>query len=151
MNYLFMAVQKEAERSEKLGSREEAWEYFKKRFGEEAAVKKEKGPVCRLEQRADLRHQPVFEEISLILRLAGIFRRGSGYWVIEERYYCFGWKGFGEDGLLEVRKKIPKAMTANSISLEGCRESPEAPTRFQKTVKKITAEAVKNFRAAACV
>lgn len=40
MNYLFMAVQKEAERSKKFGSREEAWEYFKKRFGEEAAEKK---------------------------------------------------------------------------------------------------------------
>lgn len=150
MNYFFMAVQKEAERSKKFDNREEAWEYFKKRFGEEAAEKKEKGPACRLEQRADLRHQPVFDKISLILRLAGIFRPGSGYWVIEERHYCSGWKGFGEDGILEVRKRIPEAMTANSISLDGCGESPEALTRFQKTVKKITAEAVKNFRAA-CV
>ena len=43
MNYLFMAVQKEAERSEEFGSREEAREYFEKRFGEEATEKKEQG------------------------------------------------------------------------------------------------------------
>ena len=30
MNYLFVAVQKEAERSEEFGSREEAREYFEK-------------------------------------------------------------------------------------------------------------------------
>lgn len=33
MNYLFVAVQKEAERSEEFGSREEAREYFEKRCG----------------------------------------------------------------------------------------------------------------------
>ncbi len=117
MNYLFVAMQKEAERSEEFGSREGAREYFEKRFGEEATEKKEQGSGCRLEERADLRCQPVFGETSLIL---------------------------------EVRKRIPKTVTANSIALEGCRESPEALTRFQKTVKKITAEAVKHFRAAAC-
>ncbi len=149
MNYLFVAVQKEAERSEEFGSREEAREYFEKRFGEEATEKKEQGSGCHLEERTDLRCQPVFGETSLILRLVGIFRIGSRYRVIEERYYCSGWKGFGEDGILEVRKRIPKTVTANSIALEGCRESPEALTRFQKAVKKITAEAVKNFRATA--
>lgn len=102
MNYLFMAVQKEAERSEEFGSREEDREYFEKRFGEDATEKKEQGSGCRLEERADLRCQPVFGETSLILRLVGIFRIGSRYRVIEERYYCSGWKGFGEDGILEI-------------------------------------------------
>lgn len=92
------------ERSEEFGSREEAREYFEKRFGEEATEKKEQGSGCRLEERADLRCQPVFGETSLILRLVGIFRIGSRYRVIEERYYCSGWKGFGEDGILEVDK-----------------------------------------------
>lgn len=92
------------ERSEEFGSREEAREYFEKRFGEDATEKKEQGSGCRLEERADLRCQPVFGETSLILRLVGIFRIGSRYRVIEERYYCSGWKGFGEDGILEIDK-----------------------------------------------
>ncbi|MDE7319141.1 MAG: hypothetical protein K2N46_05345 [Lachnospiraceae bacterium] len=94
--------------------------------------------------------QPVFGGTSLILRLAGICQIGSGYQVVEERYSCSGWKGSGEDGILEVRKRIPKAVTANSISLEGYQESSEAASQFQKTVKKITAEARRNFRKAAC-
>ena len=44
----------------------------------------------------------------------------------EQKYYCVKLKVAGGEGIMEVRKKIPASVLANSIYLEICRESPEA-------------------------
>lgn len=106
--------------------------------------------VCRYEERYDLYDQPVFGESAPILHLAGICYTGSRFRVTEEKYYCAGWKSVGEERILEVRKRMPGAVTANSISLDICPESPKAAGQFQKIIRKAVTEARRNFHTIEC-
>ena len=129
MDYLCMAVQRKVTKKQSFGSREQAREYFRENYGADCCIE-EKG------------------ERQMMLHLAGIYRRGSGFCVLEETYYYKGHKSAGAEGILEVRKQLPKELTADSISLDICSESAETPERFLKKLRKLTAEARRNFRAA---
>lgn len=115
-------------------------------IGQKLCREEERYQICRFEERYDLHDLPVFGESVPILHLAGVSDTGSGFWVIEESYECTGWKDFSEAGILEVRKRMPKTVTANSISLEICQESPEAAEKFRKKIRRMVTEARRNFR-----
>ena len=112
---------------------------------------KERGEACYIEEKQepedDFQERLVSGESQVILHLAGIYRIGSGFWVLEERYSCRGWRSMGAGGILEARSKLPRELTENSISLDICPESQEALERFGKKLKKTVADARRSFRA----
>ncbi|MFG6331898.1 MAG: hypothetical protein K1W28_08775 [Lachnospiraceae bacterium] len=142
MDYLCMAVQRKVTKKQSFGSREQAREYFRENYGAD----------CCIEEKGELKKKFLEKLLSgerqMMLHLAGIYRRGSGFWVLEETYYYRGHKSAGAEGILEVRNQLPKELTADSISLDICSESAETPERFLKKLRKLTAEARRNFRAA---
>lgn len=102
--------------------------------------------VWYYEGKGDFDVQVSGGEMFLVLWLAGICRVGSGFQVVEERYFCSLWKEDGDKGILEVRNGMPGDVAKNSICLDICRDSGEAVERFQRKIKKMMAEARRNFR-----
>lgn len=100
---------------------------------------------CYYEEKYDIPEQPFFGEAELILHQAGIFRIGSTYRVAEQKHYCIRLKVASEEGILDVRKRIPASMLTNSIYLEICQESPESAKDLTKKIKKIVAQEKKAF------
>lgn len=68
----------------------------------------------------------------------------------EQKYYCVKLKVAGGEGIMEVRKKIPASVLANSIYLEICRESPEAENELIKKIKKMAAREKRAFAGRIC-
>lgn len=140
MDYLCMVVQRKVTKREGFGSREQAWEYFREHFGED----------CYIEEKWELKKN--FQERLLsgegqpMLHLAGIYQRGSVFWVLEENYLFRGYRSAGAEGILEARKGLPRELTADSIFLDICPESGEVWERFLKKIRKQVAEARRNFR-----
>lgn len=141
MNYLCMVVQRKVTKREGFGSREQAQEYFRENFGED----------CYIEEKGELKKN--FQERLLsgegqpMLHLAGICRRGSGFWVLEENFYFRGYRSAGAEDILEARKGLPEELVTGSIFLDICPESGESWERFLKKLRKLMMEARKNFRA----
>lgn len=101
--------------------------------------------ICWDEEKYDLPQEETTKERKLLLRLAGIYRKGSSFLVMEENYYYMKWRISGE-GIQKARERIPENIAAGSISLDLCPDSQEAEKRLQKKLKKMMAEALRNFR-----
>lgn len=142
MDYLCMAVQRKVTKREEFGSREQAREYFRENFGADCYIE-EKGEV-----KKNFQERLFSGERQMLLHLAGICQKGGNFWVVEENYYFRGHKSTGEEGCLEARKKLPKELSENSISLDVCPERGETLERFLKKLRKQAAEAKRNFCAA---
>lgn len=201
MNYLCLAVQREVAKSES-GSREQAREYFRERFGDlvkarleeekkrlesriryydrrEERHKKEAGiaeecsgrreaalrelkriesqmgegqegiQVWKYEEREEfgfaIPEQPGGRESVRMLRMAKVCRTGSSFQVVEEIWSCMIWRETGDRGIMEVRGRLPENTGERSVSLDICRESQETIEQFKRKLKRMRAEAKRNF------
>lgn len=85
----------------------------------------------------------------LMLDMAKVCRAGSGFQVVEERYFYRVWKEAGDKGIAEIRDRIPEEIAESCISLDICRERPDTAQQFRVKIKKMTAKARRKFCAAA--
>ena len=203
MNYLCLAVQRKVAGSER-GSREEAKEYFREKFGDcvkarlEAEKKRLEGRIgyydrreekhrgeTEVEAECSKRREAAKKELKrlesqmgegqegiqvwnyeekmefdleiqdgsgrkepiLTLCMAKICRMGSSFQVVEETWSCVIWREEGDKGVMEVRSRIPREFGETMVSLDICRESPEAIEQFRKKIKRLKAEAKNSCRA----
>lgn len=165
MNYLCLAVQKKVAGSER-GSREEAKEYFREKFGDcvkarlEAEKKRLESQMGEGQEGIQVWNYEEKMEFDLEIQdgsgrkepipmvcMAKICRMGSSFQVVEETWSCVIWREEGDKGVMEVRSRIPREFGETMVSLDICRESPEAIEQFRKKIKRLKAEAKNSFRA----
>ncbi|MEA4804644.1 hypothetical protein [Acetobacterium wieringae] len=80
----------------------------------------------------------------LILHFAAIYKLGSRFDVVEEKYYCFSDVMTGQNKVIDAREEISSERLKNHIFLHMIEDSPEATKIMVKEISKVRAKTLRD-------